>query len=31
LLEPIGDVPPVEFEQMYHQRQEAFDIMAAVN
>jgi transposase InsO family protein len=31
LLEPIGDVPPVEFERMYHQRQEAFDIMAAVN
>jgi putative transposase len=23
LLEPIGDVPPVEFEQMYYQRQEA--------
>jgi putative transposase len=23
LLEPIGDIPPVEFEQMYYQQQQS--------
>ena len=23
LLEPIGDIPPAEFEQMYYQRQQS--------
>ena len=31
LLEPIGDVPPVEFEQMYHQRQQAPAMGVGVN
>ena len=31
LLEPIGDVPPVEFEQLHQLRQDAFGIMVAVN
>jgi putative transposase len=28
LLEPIGDVPPAEFEQMYYQQQESLAMVA---
>jgi len=31
LLEPIGDVPPAEFEAMYYERQEAPVIAAGLN
>ena len=31
ILEPIGDLPPVEYEQMYHRGLVALDTMSAVN
>jgi len=31
LLEPIGDIPPVEFEQMYYERQKSPAIEAGLN
>ena len=31
LLTPIGDVPPAEFEAMYHQKQREEHEMAGVN
>ncbi len=31
LLEPIGNVPPVEFEQAYYQSQEAPAMVAGLN
>ena len=31
LLEPIGDIPPAEFEEMYYERQEGSTMSVGVN